>query len=137
MFSAIKGAIEAVAHEVGHEFHIDASNKIYVTLSQPSYVGGDVVGGTVELDCLVPFFAKGVVLKVKGFERVWWEYTYTEWQGEGQDRRAVTKTGEHKENKEFFREVLYSVFLVTPHLFCLNVFTYFWVRQLEYTLTKE
>jgi len=111
MFSAIKGAIEAVAHEVGHEFHIDASNKIYVTLSQPSYVGGDVVGGTVELDCLVPFFAKGVVLKVKGFERVWWEYTYTEWQGEGQDRRAVTKTGEHKENKEFFRETI----RVYPH----------------------
>ena len=77
----------------------------------------------------MPFFAKGVVLKVKGyvsfffffllypllflnrnnktnrFERVWWEHTYTEWQGEGQDRKAVIKTGEHKENREFFREV--------------------------------
>jgi hypothetical protein len=45
MFSAIKGAIEAVTGD----FCIDASNKIYITLNQPSYIGGDVVGGTVEM----------------------------------------------------------------------------------------
>jgi hypothetical protein len=98
MFSAIRGAIEEVA-----EF-IDSSNRIYVTFNQPSYVGGDVVSGTVELDCVVPFFARAVLLNVKGFERVWWEYQVTEWVGEGENRRSVTRTEEHKENKEFFKQ---------------------------------
>lgn len=106
MLSVIKGAVEAIAGEF-----IDSSNRIYITLNQPSYVGGDVVGGTVELDCAVPFHAKGVLLKVKGFERVWWEYTYTEYVGEGENRKAVTRTGEHKENREFFRESI----RVYPH----------------------
>lgn len=108
MFAAIRGAVEAVSHVA--EF-IDSSNKIHITLNQHSYVGGDVVAGTVELDCLVPFFAKGVLLRVKGFERVWWEYQHTEWEGEGQNRRAVTRTEEHKESKEFFKETI----RVYPH----------------------
>lgn len=62
-----------------------------------------MVSGTVEMDCRVPFFAKGVILRVKGFERVWWQYQTTEWEGQGQDRRSVTRTHEHKENKEFFK----------------------------------
>lgn len=105
MIAAIKGAVEAVSE------YIDSSNRINVTLNQPSYVGGDVVGGSVELDCVVPFFAKGVLLKVKGFERVWWEYQETEFEGEGQNRRAVVRTNEKKETKEFFRETI----RVYPH----------------------
>ena len=54
MFSAIKGAIEAATE------CIDSSNKIYVTLSQPSYVGGDVVGGTVELVCTFSLFSSSL-----------------------------------------------------------------------------
>lgn len=108
MFSAIKEAVHAVSHMVES---IDRSNRVYITLNQPSYVGGDVVSGTVELDCLVPFHAKGVLLKVKGFERVWWEYQHTEHEGEGQNRRAVTVTKEHKEAKEFFKETI----RVYPH----------------------
>lgn len=50
MFSAIKGAIDTVSE------YIDSSNKIYITLNQPSYVGGDVVGGTVELVPSLPPF---------------------------------------------------------------------------------
>lgn len=52
------------------------------------------------------FFAKGVLLKVKGFERVWWEYQETEFEGEGENRRSVVRTREHKENKEFFKDTI-------------------------------
>jgi len=74
-------------------------------------VGGDMVSGTVEMDCLVPFFAKGVVLRVKGFERVWWQYQTQEWEGEGQNRRSIMRTHEHRENKEFFKQTI----VVYPH----------------------
>ena len=46
MFSALKEAVTAVT-----EF-IDSSNRIWVTLNQPSYVGGDMVSGTVEMVCI-------------------------------------------------------------------------------------
>lgn len=58
----------AVANMVTHAVDfIDKSNKIYIRLNQPSYVGGDIISGTVEMDCTVPFFAKGVLLRVKGY----------------------------------------------------------------------
>jgi len=98
MLSAIASAVTAVVEA------IDSSNKIWITLNQPSYVSGDVVSGTVEMDCRVPFLAKGVLLKVKGFERVWWQYQVSEFEGEGQNRTAVTVTREHKETKEFFKQ---------------------------------
>jgi len=105
MLSALKGAVLSALE------CIDPANRIWVTLNQPSYVGGDMVSGTVEMDCVVPFFAKGVILKVKGFERVWWQYQTTEYEGEGQNRRAVTHTHEHKQNKEFFKQTI----VVYPH----------------------
>lgn len=106
---ALTAAAGAVAHAVG-EF-IDSSNKIWVTLNQHSYVAGDMVSGNVEMDCVVPFFAKGVVLRVKGFERVWWQYQETEYEGEGQNRKAIQVTREQKENKEFFKQTI----VVYPH----------------------
>lgn len=101
MLSLLKAVVES----------IDPSNRIWVTLNQQSYVAGDVVSGTVEMDCLVPFTARGVLLKVKGFERVWWQYQETEEVGEGANRRTITHTHERKENKEFFRQSI----VVYPH----------------------
>ncbi|GAM25341.1 hypothetical protein SAMD00019534_085160 [Acytostelium subglobosum LB1] len=84
--------------------HIDASrNKIWIVLNQTSYVGGDTVSGTVELDCHIPFNAKGVLAKFKGFERVWLQEHRLETEGEGNDKRTVQKLIDHRENKEFFR----------------------------------
>jgi len=54
----------------------------------------------------VPFFARGVLLKLKGFERVYWQYQSSEFEGEGQNRKAITVTREHKENREFFRQTI-------------------------------
>lgn len=99
---AVKGITHAVSHVVGVQF-IDNSNRIWVTLNQHAYVGGDMVLGTVEMDCLVPFVAKGVIIKLKGFERVWFQQQVQEWEGEGQNRRSVMRIHEFKENKEFFK----------------------------------
>eukprot|EP01132_Coremiostelium_polycephalum_P005697 gene5697-7088_t len=85
---------------------IDSRNKIWITLSAPSYVGGDLVQGTVEMDCLVPFFAKGVLVKFKGFERLWLQEHRMETEGEGSNKRTVHKTIDHKENKEFFKSTV-------------------------------
>lgn len=50
IFAAAGSAIHAVSHAVSHMVeHIDHSNRIWVTLSQHAYVGGDIVAGTVEM----------------------------------------------------------------------------------------
>jgi len=102
------GIIGALVNTVTNviEGSIDGRNKIWVTLNQPSYVGGDVVAGTVEMDCMVPFYAKGVIVKFKGFERLWLQEHRTETEGEGNNKRTVQKTIDHKENKEFFKSVV-------------------------------
>ncbi|GAM21759.1 hypothetical protein SAMD00019534_049340 [Acytostelium subglobosum LB1] len=103
------GGVVSAIHEAF--VPIDNRNKIWVTMSQSSYVGGDMLMGTVEMDCIVPFFAKGVLVKFKGFERVFFTETKTEWEGEGSNRKSVQRTYECKENKEFFRSTL----CVYPH----------------------
>ncbi|EGG25064.1 FYVE-type zinc finger-containing protein [Cavenderia fasciculata] len=130
------GAMGSMVHDMGHMMHdatkmavkvahavsditfipIDTRNKIWVTLNQPSYVGGDIVAGTVEMDCIVPFFAKGVLIKFKGFERVFLQEHRTETEGTGNDKRTVHKTIDHKENKEFFK----STICVYPHQGSVN-----------------
>ncbi|EFA78347.1 FYVE-type zinc finger-containing protein [Heterostelium album PN500] len=112
MMNVVGSMVNAVAEVVEHAFvPIDTRNKIWVTMNQPSYVGGDMISGTVEMDCLVPFFAKGVLVKFKGFERVWLQEHRLETEGEGSNKRTVQKTIDHKENKEFFR----STICVYPH----------------------
>lgn len=113
LFKDVSHAIKDVSRAIDHmvEGHIDNSNRIWIQLSQSAYVGGDIVSGTVEMDCLVPFFAKGVLLKMKGFERVFWQYQESEFEGEGQNRKSVIKTHEVKENKEFFKTSI----VVYPH----------------------
>eukprot|EP01113_Clastostelium_recurvatum_P001877 TRINITY_DN10779_c0_g1_i1.p1 TRINITY_DN10779_c0_g1~~TRINITY_DN10779_c0_g1_i1.p1 ORF type:complete len:474 (+),score=104.69 TRINITY_DN10779_c0_g1_i1:194-1615(+) len=114
--------INAVGHAVGHAISdamhgsIHHSNRIWVQTNAPSYVGGDTITGTVEMDCLVPFFAKGVHLRVKGFERSWWQEKRTEFEGEGQNRKSVVKIHEHRENKEFFKQTI----VVYPHQGTVN-----------------
>jgi len=66
-------------------------------------VGGDVIQGTVHLHCIVPFQARGVILKVKGFELATWEEWRTrEKPGNPQERESYIHTV--KEHKEFFCE---------------------------------
>jgi hypothetical protein len=113
MLHALGKMVDAVAHAVES---IDSRNRIWITLNQPSYVGGDMVSGTVEMDCLAPFHAKGVILRVKGFERVFFQYIVSEFEGEGQNRRAVNKTKEAEESKEFFKQSI----VVYPHQGVVN-----------------
>ena len=46
---------------------IDPSNKIWINFNKHTFVGGDVITGTVEMDCLVPFTARGVNIKFTGY----------------------------------------------------------------------
>ena len=43
---------------------IDSSNQIWLTFDKEAYVAGDLVSGFVHLNCLKPFQAKGIILKV-------------------------------------------------------------------------
>jgi hypothetical protein len=105
---------KAVEHAIEHavEF-IDSRNKIDLALSRYSYVGGDRVEGTVHLHCEVPFTAKGVLVKVRGYELASWE----EWKtrekhvGEGRPPEQERYLHVHKESKEFFKDSI----RVYPH----------------------
>ncbi|KAH0786576.1 FYVE-type zinc finger-containing protein [Histomonas meleagridis] len=89
---------------------IDKSNKIRVELINPTgtgyYVGGDVVRGKIHLNCLVPFACNGVILKVKGYEKVKFQEVVQESTGEGENAHMETKFKELKESKEFFNQTL-------------------------------
>ncbi|EAL61011.1 FYVE-type zinc finger-containing protein [Dictyostelium discoideum AX4] len=103
---SLGGIVGAVVGAVTGGVMIDGRNRIWVQLNQSSYVGGDIISGTIEMDCIVPFFAKGVIVKVKGFERLWLQELRTETEGEGSNKRTVYKTIDHKENKEFFKSTI-------------------------------
>jgi len=99
----------AVEHTVGHmvkevsEMMFDPRNQISVHLSNYAFVGGDVIQGNVHLDCIVPFQAKGVILKVKGYEYAEWEEWRTrENPHNPQEREQYIEV--IKEKKEFFVE---------------------------------
>eukprot|EP01112_Ceratiomyxa_fruticulosa_P007136 TRINITY_DN1842_c0_g1_i1.p1 TRINITY_DN1842_c0_g1~~TRINITY_DN1842_c0_g1_i1.p1 ORF type:complete len:463 (-),score=92.59 TRINITY_DN1842_c0_g1_i1:108-1496(-) len=96
-----KDIVKDVAHGM-----IDSTNRIWVQVNQPSYVGGETIVGTVEMDCLVPFFANGVLLKVKGFERAFFQTSRTVTEGDGDNRRTRTIIDDHKEEKEFFKQTI-------------------------------
>eukprot|EP01133_Synstelium_polycarpum_P007393 gene7393-8629_t len=101
------GIIGAIVNAVSEAFTpIDTRNRIWVTLNKKTYVGGDIVSGTVEMDCLVPFYAKGVLIKFKGFERVFLQEQRLETEGEGAEKRTVQRTIDHRENKEFFKSTI-------------------------------
>lgn len=100
LFSAISGAIVAISEA------IDPSNRIWINFNKHTFVGGDVITGTVEMDCLVPFTARGVNIKFTGYERVHFQDKVTEWEGEGSNRRAVERIHDHRQNKEFFKTTL-------------------------------
>lgn len=89
---------------------IDKSNKIFIELINPTgagyYVGGDVVMGKIHLTCNVPFFCNGVILRVKGEEKVKFQEVVTEREGEGEDAKEVSRTVEHKSSKVFFDQKL-------------------------------
>jgi len=81
---------------------IDSRNQISLTLSRYNYVGGDVVDGVVHLNCIVPFQARGVLVKIKGYEWAEWEeWKYKQVQ-EGQETKQERYLEVHKESKEFF-----------------------------------
>jgi len=98
----MQGFFKAVGEVVtGVASFIDSRNKIFVNLSRFSYIGGDIVQGSVHLSCIVPFSARGVVVKIKGYERASWEETHTKNQ-EGRPPETIIDT--HKEQTEFFCE---------------------------------
>jgi len=88
---------------VGHmaEF-IDSRNRISLQLNQWSFTGGDAVSGVVHLNCIVPFTARGVLVKIKGYEWAEWEeWKYKQVQ-EGEQTKQERYIHVHKESREFF-----------------------------------
>eukprot|EP01116_Phalansterium_solitarium_P008623 TRINITY_DN22564_c0_g1_i1.p1 TRINITY_DN22564_c0_g1~~TRINITY_DN22564_c0_g1_i1.p1 ORF type:complete len:461 (-),score=135.17 TRINITY_DN22564_c0_g1_i1:174-1505(-) len=80
---------------------IDSSNQITTVLSKHSFVGGEIVSGVVYLNCLVPFTARGVVLKVCGYELASWEEWRTKQGKEGEPPERYLHI--HRAKKEFFK----------------------------------
>jgi hypothetical protein len=106
-------AIGSAVHDVVHEARefIDSRNKITLQLNNHSFVGGDAVSGVVHLNCMVPFEAKGVVVKIKGYELAEWEEWKTEQVREGDQVKTERKLEVHKQSKEFFCDHIH----VYPH----------------------
>lgn len=103
---------KAVSHMVGEVMEmIDSRNTIMVQLSRHSFVGGDVVDGVVHLNCLVPFQARGVLVKIKGYEKAEWEERKSRQVQDGDQTRTETYIETHKESKEFFCDHIH----VYPH----------------------
>jgi hypothetical protein len=74
-------------------------NQIVIRTNKGEYIAGETVYGCVYLNIVKPIASKGMKLKVKGLEKCEWEYSYTEREDEG----FVTKHGEMKGKKEFFK----------------------------------
>jgi len=96
----VEHAVEHAVKDLAHG--IDSRNKINVVLDRISYVGGDIVQGTVFLKCEVPFTAKGVLVKIKGHEKASWEEWKQRQTQEGQPPERYIHV--HKESKEFFKD---------------------------------
>ncbi|XP_065193335.1 arrestin domain-containing protein A-like [Sycon ciliatum] len=78
-------------------------NEIFIHTNKGEYVGGETVYGTVYLSIVSPIASKSLKLKVKGYEKCEWEYTYSEQDSEGQLRSRV---GKRKSKREFFKVTL-------------------------------
>eukprot|EP00118_Oscarella_pearsei_P024949 m.307188 g.307188 ORF g.307188 m.307188 type:complete len:359 (+) comp41998_c0_seq1:224-1300(+) len=74
-------------------------NQIFIRTNKGEYVTGETVYGSVYLNIVRPIASKGLKLKVKGYEKSEWQYSYTEHNGE----EYVSKKGEMKGKKEFFK----------------------------------
>jgi len=81
---------------------IDSRNTISVQLDRYAYTGGDVVSGVVHLNCVVPFTAKGVLVKIKGYEWAEWEEWRNRQVQEGEQTKQERYIHLNKDSKEFF-----------------------------------
>jgi hypothetical protein len=74
-------------------------NEILIRTNKAEYVGGEKVYGIVYVCVHDPLDSKGLRLKVKGYEKCVWNYSYSEREGD----EWVRRTGHKKDKKEFFR----------------------------------
>eukprot|EP01118_Nematostelium_gracile_P001257 TRINITY_DN11318_c0_g1_i1.p1 TRINITY_DN11318_c0_g1~~TRINITY_DN11318_c0_g1_i1.p1 ORF type:complete len:489 (+),score=122.07 TRINITY_DN11318_c0_g1_i1:1383-2849(+) len=101
MLASIKKGLSEAFNDAAEV--IDPSNKLTVTLEKGTYLGGETVIGNVHLTCLVPFKARGVVVKMRGFERCKFDEhrTRTERDSHGHTH-TVHETIVHTGRNDFF-----------------------------------
>lgn len=63
-----------------------------------SYVGGEVINGTVIMSCVQPFFAKGVFVKLEGYESCKFQEVHTRREGDHTHRDVHVR----QDRNEFF-----------------------------------
>jgi len=54
-----------------------SGNDVFVWTAKPSYVSGETVTGTINLNCMRQFPSTGVYVSVKGVEKTYWEEDHT------------------------------------------------------------
>ena len=60
-------SLQGIVAQTSISESIRPSNKIWINVNKHTFVGGDIFKGTVEMDCLVPFTARGVNIKFTGY----------------------------------------------------------------------
>eukprot|EP00035_Acanthoeca_spectabilis_P021283 m.437340 g.437340 ORF g.437340 m.437340 type:complete len:437 (+) comp18101_c0_seq1:262-1572(+) len=77
------------------------TNAVWVQTEKPSYFEGDVVNGTIYLNCIKAFQCKGLHIEVHGEERTSWVTHHTRTDAEG---RQHQDTRHHYGHFEFFKQ---------------------------------
>eukprot|EP00462_Mataza_sp_D1_P019661 CAMPEP_0175139210 /NCGR_PEP_ID=MMETSP0087-20121206/10774_1 /TAXON_ID=136419 /ORGANISM="Unknown Unknown, Strain D1" /LENGTH=440 /DNA_ID=CAMNT_0016422191 /DNA_START=24 /DNA_END=1346 /DNA_ORIENTATION=- len=76
---------------------------ITVQLANPYHVEGDVVYGQVVVQATHFCPIGNISVKAEGYEHAQWETERTEWEGEGEHRRAVKVRDHHEGGRDFFK----------------------------------
>jgi len=79
-------------------------NEIFIYTDKGSYVGGEVIYGTVLVCIDKPVNSKGMIIEIIGSEKAQWEYNHTEYYEENGQQQSRNVVKEHKDEHHFFKE---------------------------------
>ena len=85
--------------------------KIQLQTAYPFYEPGNEITGLIYLEIMEPCYASHISLEIKGGEKCSFIRYWTEYEGEGENRRAVEKHKKEKHSKKFleFKEKVFDI----------------------------
>jgi len=80
-------------------------NEIFIHTDKGSYIGGDIIYGTVFVAVNKPMKSKGIILEIIGYEKAKWEYQQSEsYQDSDGQMKSRTVIKEHSDDHTFFKD---------------------------------
>lgn len=86
----------------GHHHGSGPPAIVRLSTEKMSYVGGETINGHVLMSSLYPFYAKGVFVKVEGFERCHFQEVENRTEGSGENQHTHRHVHVRKDRNEFF-----------------------------------